>query len=77
MEYSISINFKYFSLKMNMGKYIFPWEKQNFESTGKSTHTTEYLAFGKTLLVRLYLKVKVYITNLLSVYNSQKILRFK
>ena len=33
----------------------------------------QYLAFGKALLARLYLKVKVYITNLLSVYNLQKI----
>ena len=31
-------------------------------------HATEYLAFGKALLARLYLKVKVYITKLLSAY---------
>ena len=31
-------------------------------------HTTEYLAFGKDLLARLYLKVKVHITKLLGVY---------
>ena len=31
-------------------------------------HTTEYLAFGKDLLARLYLTVKVYITKLLGVY---------
>ena len=31
-------------------------------------HATEYLAFGKDLLARLYLVVKVYITKLLCVY---------
>ena len=31
-------------------------------------HTTEYLAFGKDLLARLYLTVKVYINKLLDVY---------
>ena len=35
-------------------------------------HATEYLAFGETLLARLYLKVKVYITKLLSVYIVYK-----
>ena len=49
-------------------KSIFHFEKQNFEPIGNSVHTTEYLAFGKALLARLYLKVKVYITKLLSVY---------
>ena len=36
-------------------------------------HTTEYLAFGKDLMARLYLAVKVYITKLLGVciiYNK-------
>ena len=41
------------SLKMN-------WEKLNFEQIGNSLHSTEYLALGKALLARLYLKVKVY-----------------
>ena len=37
-------------------------------------HTSEYLGFGKALLVRLFQQVKVYITNLLSAFicNSQK-----
>ena len=39
-----------------------------FEPIGNSVHTTEYLALGKSLLGRLYLKVKVYI-NLLSAHN--------
>ena len=64
---------KYFSLKMNREKSIFHFEKQNLEHIGNSVHTTEYLAFGKALLARLYLKVKVYKTKLLSVYIiSQK-----
>ena len=62
MEYS-----KYISLKMIREKSIFHFEKQNFEPIGNSVHTTEYLAFGKALLARLYLKVKVYITKLLSI----------
>ena len=53
---------------MNREKSIFHFEKQNFEHTGNSEHTTEYLAFVKALLARLYLKVKVCITKLLSVY---------
>ena len=68
MKYSISLNFKYLSMKMNSGKLIFHWEKWNFEPTGISVHATEIVALGKTLLARLYLKVKVY-TNLLSVHN--------
>ena len=46
--------------------------KQDFEPIKNSVHTTECLVLGKTLLVRLYLKVNVY-TNLrrciLSVHN--------
>ena len=59
---------KDFSLEMNREKSIFHFEKQNLEPIGNSMHTTEYLAFGKALLAKLYLKVKVYITKLLSVY---------
>ena len=68
MKYSIFSDFKYLSMKMNWEKLIFYWEKWNFEPTGNSVHTTEIVALGKTLLARLYLKVKVY-TNLLSVHN--------
>ena len=53
---------------MNREKSIFHFEKQNLEHIGNSVHTTEHLAFGKALLARLYLKVKVYMTKLLSVY---------
>ena len=63
---------KYFSLKMNREKSIFHFEKQNLELVGNSVHTTEYLAFAKVLLARLYLKVKVYITKLLGVYIIYK-----
>ena len=47
---------------MNREKSIFHFEKQNLEHIGNSVHTTEYFAFGKVLLARLY----VYITKLLS-----------
>ena len=50
---------KYFSLKMYRGKSIFHFEKQNLEHIENSVHTTEYFTFGKALLARLYLKVKV------------------
>ena len=43
---------------MNREKPIFHQEKYNFQPIGSSVHTTEYLAFGKGLLARLYLKVK-------------------
>ena len=56
------------SLEINKEKSIFHFEKQNLEPIGNSMHTTEYLAFGKALLAKLYLKVKVYVTKLLSVY---------
>ena len=60
-------------------QYIFHWKwigknqccilkKYNFEPIGNSVHTTGYLAFGKDLLARLYLTVKVYITKWLGVY---------
>ena len=60
---------KDFSLEINREKSIFQFEKQNLEHIGNSMYTTEYLAFGKPLLAKLYLKVKVYITKLLSVYR--------
>ena len=59
---------KVFLLKMNRKKSIFHFEKQNLEHIGSYVHTTEHLAFGKAYLISLYLKVKVYITKLLSVY---------
>ena len=68
MKYWISLGFQYLSMKMNLEKWIFQWDKLKFEPIGNSVHTTEYLASGKTLLAKLYLKVKVY-TNLLSVHN--------
>ena len=43
-------------------------KKTDFEPIGNAVHTTEYLAFGKALLARLYGKVKLY-TNLLIVHN--------
>ena len=68
MQYSISLNFKYLS-KKNWKIWIFRWKKWNFELIGYSVHTTEYWALEKALFTRLYLKIKMYITNLLSLYN--------
>ena len=52
---------------MHITKYL-AFEKALLEPIGNSVHITEYLAFGKALLAKLYQKVKVYITNLLSVH---------
>ena len=68
MNYSISLDAKYLSMRVKCEKLIFHWEKWNFEPTGNSVHTAEIVALRKILLARLYLKVKVY-TNLLSVHN--------
>ena len=73
MKLSISLHFKYLSIKMNWEKIIFHWNKWNFELIGIFGHTAEYLALGKTLLARLYLTVKVHITYLISVYNLQNL----
>ena len=54
-----------------LGKKDFPLGKMEFGT--HSVHTSEYLLLLEALLARLYLKVKVYITNLLSVYNLLKI----
>ena len=55
-------------MKIDSEKWNFHWEKWNFEPVGDSVHTTEYLAFlGSNLLARLYVTVKMQITNLLSV----------
>ena len=73
MKLSISLYFKYLSIKMNWEKIIFHSNKWNFELIGIFGHTAEYLALGKTLLARLYLTVKVHITYLISVYNLQNL----
>ena len=50
---------KYFLLKIKREKSIPHFEKYKFETIGDSVHTTEYLAFGKDLLARLYLNVYI------------------
>ena len=44
MRYYITTNFK--NLSMNCEKYIFYWEKLNFEPTGNSAYKAEFLALG-------------------------------
>ena len=61
---------KVFFTEKTWEKTIFHFEKQNLEHVGNSLHTTEYLAFGKVLLASL--KLKVYITKLLSVFIIYK-----
>ena len=43
------ISSKFMNLSMNWEKNIFYWKKSNFEPTGNSEPTTEYLALGKPL----------------------------
>ena len=53
---------------MNREKSFFHFEKENLEHIGNSMHTTEHLTLRKAFLARLFLKLKVYITKLLSAY---------
>ena len=53
-------------------KSIFHFKKLNFEPIGNSVHTTEYLAFAKALLARLYLKLNMYVTKLQKIYITNK-----
>ena len=58
MRHSIFSNFN--NLSMNWEKHAFHWEKwKNFEPIEKSTQTTDFLAFGKVMPDRLYLKVHI------------------
>ena len=47
MRYSITSNFK--NLSMIWEKYVFHWEKWNFEPITNSAHTAEFLALRKVL----------------------------
>ena len=42
-----------------MGKYVFRWEKLNFEHIGNSVHTTEFLALGK--IVNIYINYLIFL----------------
>ena len=53
-------------------KSIFHFKKLNFEPIGNFVHTTEYLAFAKALLARLYLKLNMYVTKLQKIYITNK-----
>ena len=57
MKYSISLDFKYLSIKMNWEKLIFHWEKWNFKPTANSVHTTKIVALGKALLATITHKI--------------------
>ena len=66
MKYS-----KYFSLKIIKEKSIFHFQKQNLNPLGILC-MPQNIWLLETLLARLYLKVKVYITKLLGVYIVYK-----
>ena len=53
----VSSNFK--NLSINWDKYVFRWEKWNFEPNENSAHTGEVLAYGKALLILLPLYLQM------------------
>ena len=50
MKYSISLDLKYLSMKMNR-------EKSNFKGTGNSVHTTKIVALEKGVLATITRKI--------------------
>ena len=52
VRYSITSNLRISQKKFE--KYVFCWEKLNFEHIGNFKHTTEFLALGKN--VNIYIK---------------------
>ena len=59
-------------MKNNSEKWFFDCKKWNFEPIRNSVHTAEYLSLRKSLLSRIYVKVKEYTTITKSVYNIYK-----
>ena len=53
----VSSNFK--NLSINWDKYVFRWEKWNFEPNENSAHTAEVLTYGKALLILLPLYLQM------------------
>ena len=56
----------------NWKKYVFHWEKQNFAPTGNFAHTTEFLTWGKALLIILPLYLQMIIMQNNSAEKVQK-----
>ena len=69
MKYPISLNFKYIFIIEN--EFSIAGENGTLNSLGIKCITQNILRKGPNLdyMAGLYLKVKVYITNLLNVYN--------
>ena len=47
---------------MNSQKYVFLWEKWNFESIGNSANTAEFLALKKALETNYFVYNKLQVT---------------
>ena len=56
------------NLSMNWGKYVFHWEKWNFQCISKFAHTTELLTLGKAQLILLPLYLQMLIMQILTKY---------
>ena len=67
MKYSNNSNCK--KLSMNWQKYVFPWEKWNFELIANSTHIAQLMALGKAL--------NIYIDHLMFSPSRQYVKYFK
>ena len=51
---------------MNLVKYVFHWEKWNFELIGNFAHTKEFLTLGKALSIHLSLDLQILIIKISS-----------
>ena len=74
MRHSISSNFK--SLSMICVKYVFHWQKWNFEPIGIFVHTTEFLTLEKAPLILLLLYLQMLIMGLGSLLSSLTVFNF-
>ena len=72
MKYPISLNFKYIFLIEN--EFFIAGKNGTLNPLGTEYITQNILRKGPNLdyMIGLYLKVKVYITNLLNVYNLHR-----
>ena len=57
---------------IELRKYVFHWEKWNFEPTGKSAYTTKFLTLGNALLILLSLYLQMLIMQISTQKNNHK-----
>ena len=57
---------------MNWVKYVFHWEKWNFEPTGNFAYTAQFLTLGKALLILLLVHLQMLIMQISTQAGSHK-----